>query len=74
MMVAGSNIQEGAEVWVGTAKAKKVKYKGLVTGSNTFSNLVVKLGGAACGQLPGNVTIKQAGTTSAPFRVSQTCP
>jgi hypothetical protein len=69
LIVNGSNIQADAEVFLGTTKGKKVKYKGLQTGSNTFTKLVVK---GLCGA-SGQLTIRQSGTTSAPFTLSQLC-
>ena len=69
LVINGSNIQDGAEVYLGTTKAKKVKYKGLATGSNTFTKLVVK---GLCGA-NGQLTIRQSGTTSAPYTLSQLC-
>jgi hypothetical protein len=69
LVINGSNFQDGLEVYVGTTKGKKVKYKGLSTGSNTFTRLIVK---GTCGAT-GALTIKQAGTTSAPYTLSQLC-
>jgi hypothetical protein len=73
MRITGSNFHDGAVVQVGTANAKKVKYKGLVTGSNTFSRLVVK-GLCGVGNVGADVVITQNNVRSLPFRLTSACP
>ncbi|MFL6214097.1 MAG: hypothetical protein ACJ74J_09425, partial [Blastocatellia bacterium] len=53
--VRGSNIRDGAVVTVGGVTPNKVKQKGLETGSNTFTTLILRKG--FCGALNGNAQI-----------------
>jgi hypothetical protein len=52
--VHGSNIKDGAVVTVGGVAPKKIKKKGLETGSNSFTTLVLK---KVCGSLNGAAKI-----------------
>jgi hypothetical protein len=55
IIVHGSNIREDATVTVGGATPNKIKRKGLETGSNTFTTLVLRKG--ICGALNGNAAV-----------------
>jgi len=72
LVINGRNFQQGAEVRVGGQLAGKVKYKGLVTGSNQFTRIIARKNGI-CAKLPGTVVITQSGVNSAPFQVNQSC-
>ncbi|HJQ25472.1 MAG TPA: hypothetical protein VKA60_16245, partial [Blastocatellia bacterium] len=53
--VHGSNIDENATVTVGGVSPKKIKRRGVETGSNTFNTLILRKG--ICGALNGNAQI-----------------
>jgi hypothetical protein len=72
--VHGSNIREDALVTVGGATPNKIKRKGLETGSNTFTTLVLRKG--ICGALNGNAAVVVTNPGAAPSNaliVTQRC-
>jgi hypothetical protein len=74
IIVHGSNIREDATVTVGGATPVKIKRKGLETGSNTFTTLVLRKG--ICGALNGNaqIVVKNPGAEpSNALTVTQHC-
>ncbi len=73
LTITGSNIKQGATVTVGGVAPKKVKFKELQSGTNTFNKLVLK--GRVCSSLPGAVVITNPGArASLPFQCNRSCP
>jgi len=72
LVVSGNGFEDGLTASIGSSTAKKVKYKGLVTGSNTFSKLILK-GLCGAGTSGSQLVITQNGVSSSPFRISQGC-
>jgi hypothetical protein len=71
--VIGTNIRQGATVTIGGNAPRKVKFRDLQTGSNTFNRLVLK--GRVCSNLPGAIVITNPGArASAPFQCNARCP
>jgi hypothetical protein len=71
--VIGSNIKQGATVTIGGNAPRKVKFRDLQTGSNTFNRLVLK--GRVCSNLPGAIVITNPGArASSPFQCNERCP
>ena len=73
LTITGSNIKQGATVTVGGVAPKKVKFKELQSGTNTFNKLVLK--GRVCSSLPGAVVVTNPGArASLPFQCNESCP
>ncbi len=71
MIITGTNLREGAVVSIGSRNAKKVKYKGLQTGSGTYNKFVVK-GLCDVAVTGADLKITQEGVTST-FRLTRSC-
>jgi hypothetical protein len=72
LLIQGSNFQQDATITLGGVSAKKIKYKALATGSNTFNKLVVK-GLCSGGTAPNSeLRITQSGATTT-FKVAVPC-
>jgi hypothetical protein len=73
LTVTGSNIKPGARLTVGGVTPKKLKFKDLVSASNTFGR--IKATGRFCTGLPGDLIIFNPNDTrgSTPFRCTATC-
>jgi hypothetical protein len=71
LQIVGTGIQQGAVFKIGNTTAKKVKYKGLQTGSNTFNKAVAK-GLCPVGAVGAELQIIQSGVTST-YRLTQGC-
>jgi hypothetical protein len=72
LLIIGSNFHSDATVSLNGVNAKKIKYKALATGSNTFNKLVVK-GLCAGGSAPNSeLRITQSGVTTT-FKVASIC-
>jgi hypothetical protein len=72
LIVTGSGFQPNATVTVGGKSPKKIKPKGLETGSTTFSQLILRKG--FCGGLPGALVVTNPNSpASNAFQVTDTC-
>jgi hypothetical protein len=72
--IVGKNIKQGATATVGGKTPKKIKFRDLDTGTNTFNRITLKKG--FCGGLPGAVIVTNPGATggaSAPLQCNETC-
>ncbi len=73
LTITGSNIKEGAAVTVGGKTPKKVQFRDLDSGTNTFKT--IRIPKKACSLIPGAVVVTNPqGTASAPFTCNRTCP
>ena len=70
--VIGSNIKQGATVTIGGNAPRKVKFRDLQTGLNTFNRLVLK--GRVCSNLPGAIVITNPGESVLAVPVQRKVP
>lgn len=72
LVVTGRDFQQGATATVGGKNPKKVRFKDLQAGSNTYNTLVLK--GNICGGIPGAVVVTNpGGKSSLPFQCGGSC-
>jgi hypothetical protein len=73
LQVTGSNIRPSATLTINGNPPRKLKFKDLQSGTNTFNRIVAI--GRLCALLPGDIVITNPGArASAPFRCNQACP
>jgi hypothetical protein len=72
LSVFGRNIMQGARITVGGVVPGKTKFKGLETGTNMFTRVVLKK--KVCNALPGVIIIENPGqAASQAFQCNDTC-
>ncbi|HYP30208.1 MAG TPA: hypothetical protein VE262_26115 [Blastocatellia bacterium] len=73
LQVTGSNIRPSATLTINGSAPRKLKFKDLQSGTNTFNRIVAI--GRLCALLPGDIVVTNPGArASAPFRCNQACP
>jgi hypothetical protein len=73
--ITGTNFKTNATVTVGGVTPKKIKFKDIDTGSNSFTRITVKK--RICDGLPGAIIVTNPGTNggpSQPFQCGERCP
>lgn len=73
LIITASNVKAGATVSVNGATPKKLKFRDLQPGTNTFNRIIAV--GRFCSALPGPITITNPGARpSVPFACNRACP
>jgi hypothetical protein len=71
-LILQGTFQDGGSVTIGGIRPKKAKLKGLASGTNTFSKMILK--GRVCENLPGSIVyFRPDGTAAQPFQCSARC-
>jgi hypothetical protein len=71
-IVTGLNIQDGATITINNKRARKVKFKQLDIGTNTFRSVQIK--GGVCNMVPGMIVITNPDEPpSEPFQCNLSC-
>lgn len=73
LIITASNVKAGATVSINGVTPRKVKFRDLQPGTNTFNRLIAV--GRICSALPGPITITNPGArASVPFACNRACP